>query len=436
MNKHIRLLFILILFSNAFLSFADENTKSGKRWALVIGINNYQSRFIEPLSMPCYDAKLIEDTLKNEGKFDIVIRMTDDIFPSSPKYPSKKNIYKILQQISDDIQENDNFLLFFSGYTIKVSENKTHLVTADCTLNDIKDSSISISEISNICNLNNLKNTMFFIDGYKIVTSIKVKHLLPAPPENKKSLLHLPQIKTDELPNNSLIFQATSEKDFTAKNKQSIHTPYGIFAYYLCDGLRGAANFSNDNIIHIDNLITFVKQKIISWSLWHPKQCIPTEDFVGNFDFQFPAGFVPLLARPIFDPYKTDSSFYYKNIYFHLMNYISLGSFLTGLTIFATGITICAFGLSQIIGNNFNLETFIYVIKNIFTSYGSINNDLLKNGAFVTIFGALFTLVSFAPYFFSFHLDLNNTHNFQFSLVTGIKDSYFRVGFSLKTKKI
>ena len=90
MNKHIRLLFILILFSNAFLSFADENTKSGKRWALVIGINNYQSRFIEPLSMPCYDAKLIEDTLKNEGKFDIVIRMTDDIFPSSPKYPSKK----------------------------------------------------------------------------------------------------------------------------------------------------------------------------------------------------------------------------------------------------------------------------------------------------------------------------------------------------------
>jgi hypothetical protein len=117
------------------------------------------------------------------------------------------------------------------------------------------------------------------------------------------------------------------------------------------------------------------------------------------------------------------------------MNYISLGSFLTGLTIFATGITICAFGLSQVIGNNFNLETFIYVIKDIFTSYGSINNDLLKNGAFVTVFGVLFTLISFAPYFFSFHLDLNNTHNFQFSLVTGIKDSYFRVGFSLKTKK-
>ena len=75
-------------FFNIFFSFADEIKKTGKRWALIIGINNYQNHFLEPLSMPRYDAKLIEDTLKNEGKFDIVIRMTDDIFPHSPKYPS------------------------------------------------------------------------------------------------------------------------------------------------------------------------------------------------------------------------------------------------------------------------------------------------------------------------------------------------------------
>ena len=118
------------------------------------------------------------------------------------------------------------------------------------------------------------------------------------------------------------------------------------------------------------------------------------------------------------------------------MNYISLGIFLSSLTVFAAGITICAFGLSQIIGNNFTINNFVNILKELFTSYNSINNDLLKNGALVTIFGAVFTLISFVPYFFSFHLDLNKTHNFQFSLVSGIKDSYFRVGISLKTKKI
>ena len=129
-------------FFNIFFSFADEIKKTGKRWALIIGINNYQNHFLEPLSMPRYDAKLIEDTLKNEGKFDIVIRMTDDIFPHSPKYPSKKNIYKVLQQISDDIQENDNFLLFFSGYTIQTSDNKTNLLTIDSNLNNIENSEV------------------------------------------------------------------------------------------------------------------------------------------------------------------------------------------------------------------------------------------------------------------------------------------------------
>lgn len=419
-------------FFNIFFSFTDEIKKTGKRWALIIGINNYQNHFLEPLSMPRYDAKLIEDTLKNEGKFDIVIRMTDDIFPHSPKYPSKKNIYKVLQQISDDIQENDNFLLFFSGYTIQTSDNKTNLLTIDSNLNNIENTSLPLSSISDICTHKKLKNSMFFIDGYKISASIKVQHLLPGTNENTP----FPKIQTTDLPHDSLIFQATSEKDFSAKDKQSIYTPYGVFAYYLCDGLKGAADFDNDNLIHIEELITFVKQKIISWSLWRPEQQIPVENTVGNFDLQFKISSIPLIARPLFDPYKIDTSFYYQNLYFHLMNYISLGSFLTGLTIFASGITICAFGLSQIIGNNFTIENFVGTVKELFTSYNSIDNDLLKNGAFITVFGTLFTLVSFVPYFFSFHLDLNKTHNFQFSLVTGIKDSYFRVGISLKTKKI
>lgn len=419
-------------FFNIFFSFTDEIKKTGKRWALIIGINNYQNHFLEPLSMPRYDAKLIEDTLKNEGKFDIVIRMTDDIFPNSPKYPSKKNIYKVLQQISDDIQENDNFLLFFSGYTIQTSDNKTNLLTIDSNLNNIENTSLPLSSISDICTHKKLKNSMFFIDGYKISASIKVQHLLPGTNENNP----FPKIQTTDLPHDSLIFQATSEKDFSAKDKQSIYTPYGVFAYYLCDGLKGAADFDNDNLVNIEELITFVKQKIISWSLWRPEQQIPIENTVGDFDLQFKISYIPLIARPLFDPYKIDTSFYYQNLYFHLMNYISLGSFLTGLTIFASGITICAFGLSQIIGNNFTIENFVGTVKELFTSYNSIDNDLLKNGAFITVFGTLFTLVSFVPYFFSFHLDLNKTHNFQFSLVTGIKDSYFRVGISLKTKKI
>ena len=419
-------------FFNIFFSFADEIKKTGKRWALIIGINNYQNHFLEPLSMPRYDAKLIEDTLKNEGKFDIVIRMTDDIFPNSPKYPSKKNIYKVLQQISDDIQENDNFLLFFSGYTIQTSDNKTNLLTIDSNLNNIENTSLPLSSISDICTHKKLKNSMFFIDGYKISASIKVQHLLPGTNENTP----FPKIQTTDLPHDSLIFQATSEKDFSAKDKQSIYTPYGVFAYYLCDGLKGAADFDNDNLVNIEDLITFVKQKIISWSLWRPEQQIPVENTVGDFDLQFKISSIPLIARPLFDPYEIDTSFYYQNLYFHLMNYISLGSFLTGLTIFASGITICAFGLSQIIGNNFTIENFVGTVKELFTSYNSIDNDLLKNGAFITVFGTLFTLVSFVPYFFSFHLDLNKTHNFQFSLVTGIKDSYFRVGISLKTKKI
>lgn len=430
MKKITRLLSFLILISGAFSVFADKKD-TGKRWALIIGINDYRNRFIEPLSTPRYDAKLVEDTLKNEGKFDIVIRMTDDVFPASPKFPSSKNIRKILKQVYEDMQENDNFLFYFSGYTIKTADNKTHLITADSNLNNIEDSSLSLSSISDICTKRNLSNSIFFIDSYKIITSISINHLRHKTADGYNYSRNSPEVHIDELPHSSLIFHSFSEKDFAANYKQSIYTPYSIFAYYLCEALRGAADFDNDNIVSITDLISFVKQKIISCSLWRPEQSIPTENSTDDFDFRFPIGFVPLLARPAFDPFQIDTSFYYQNLYFRLVNYISLGSFLTGLTIFAAGITICAFGLSQIIGNNF-----VNTIKELFISYGSIDSDLVKNGVFTAAFGALFTIISFIPYFFSFHLDLNKTHNFEFSLVTGVKDSYFRVGVSMKTKKI
>lgn len=435
MKKTLRPLLFFLLISSAFSGFADEKNE-GKRWALIIGINDYQDRFIEPLSASRYDAKLVEDTLKNEGKFDIVIRMTDDVFHTSPKFPSKKNISKVLKQISNDLQENDNFLLYFSGYTIKIADNETHLITADSNLNNLEESSLSLSSISNICTEKNLSDSIFFIDSYKLMTSININHLLHEDAGDSNYSQQFPKIHVDELSPSSLVFHAFSKKNFAANYKQSIYAPYSIFAYYLCEALRGAADFDNDNIVSINDLISFVKQKIISWTLLYPEQSILTDDFARNFDFQFPIGFVPLLARPIFDPFQIDTSFYYQNLYFRLVNYISLGSFLSGLTIFAAGITVCFFGLSQIIGNDFTINNVINTVKDLFTSYGSIDNDLVTNGFFTAAFGAIFTLISFVPYFFSFHFDLNKTHNFEFSLVTGVKDSYFRVGISMKTKKI
>lgn len=435
MKKTIWQLFFLIVIFDTFSVFAEKKD-AGKRWALIIGINDYRNRFIEPLSTPRYDAKLVEDTLKNEGKFDIVIRMTDDVFPASPKFPSAKNIRMMLEQIDEDIQENDNFLLYFSGYTIKTTDNKTHLITADSNLNNIEDSSLSLSSISDICTKKNLSNSIFFIDSYKIITSVNFNHFRDETADDSDYPRNLPKIHINELPHSSLIFHSFSEKDFSANYKRSMYKPYSIFAYYLCEALRGAADFDNDNIVNITDLISFVKQKIISHSLWHPEHSIPTENSTNDFDFQFPIGFVPLLARPTFDPFQIDTSFYYRNFYFRLVNYISLGSFLTSLTVFATGITVCIFGLSQIIGNDFTINNFINTIKDLFASYGSINNDLVKNGVFTAAFGALFTMISFIPYFFSFHFDLNKTHNFEFSLVTGVKDSYFKVGISMKTRKI
>lgn len=437
MRKVTRLLPFLILISSAFSAFADKKD-AGKRWALVIGINDYRNRFIESLSTPRYNAKLVEDTLKNEGKFDVVIRMTDDVFPTSPKFPSAKNIKKIVNQIYENMQENDNFLLYFSGYTIKTAGNKTHLVTADSNVNNMEDSSLSLASISDICTKRNLSNSIFFIDSYKVITSISIDHLQYKTADDRNYSRNSPEIHISELPRSSFIFHSFSKKDFATNYKQSIYAPYSIFTYYLCDALRGQADFDNDNTVSITDLISFVKQRIISYSLWHPEQSIPTENSTGDFDFCFPAAFVPLLARPIFDPFQIDTSFYYQNFYLRFSN-ISLISFLISVTVFEVGLAVSICGLLQIGGTNF-----INAIKDLFISYGSIDSDLVESGIFTLSLGAFSTLLSFIPYLSSLYL--NKTRNFEFSPVIGIenyynavekeKNYYLKIGISMKTKKI
>ena len=98
------------------ISFAQGEIDKSRRWALIIGIGQYESKDdINPLRFAVNDATAIRDALiaPLTGTFlaDHVLLLTD----SAPQSPTRSNILSNLFVFGSQIKAEDTLLIFFSG---------------------------------------------------------------------------------------------------------------------------------------------------------------------------------------------------------------------------------------------------------------------------------------------------------------------------------
>jgi hypothetical protein len=102
------------------LGSIDEDNK-GKRYAISVGINNYNDSGINDLSKARNDAKILGKVLQTNGQFNPIYIMTDDIDPRKDKnrlYPTKSNIEQRLDSVLENIRSQDMLVFFFSGHGV------------------------------------------------------------------------------------------------------------------------------------------------------------------------------------------------------------------------------------------------------------------------------------------------------------------------------
>jgi uncharacterized caspase-like protein len=93
-------------------------TQSGTKWALLVGIDDYENDDINDLRFAVADVKAVADALKENAGFsqENVLIMTSDIQPNDIKRPTHINIVKQLSNLAREVKSNDTFLFYFSGH--------------------------------------------------------------------------------------------------------------------------------------------------------------------------------------------------------------------------------------------------------------------------------------------------------------------------------
>ena len=244
----------------------------GARWAICIGINDYEDSEILNLSKPRNDAKTLGAILESQGQFDNVYIMTDDINARDEDYPRLRHLLNRLDFLKNFIQPEDLVVFFFSGHGISDEDGKGYLVVSDSYTNNIFDTSLPVETVVNWLNELNVDRSLLLLDACREQIT-----------ENKSAISRSLVQERYENAVIRAIFYATKSEGFSYEDPES---DYSVFARFIIDGLEGYADIkyagNGDDIVTFFELSAFVEEEVKAWALRNGKVQLPFTDIYGE----------------------------------------------------------------------------------------------------------------------------------------------------------
>ncbi|MDC7233049.1 MAG: SUMF1/EgtB/PvdO family nonheme iron enzyme [Spirochaetales bacterium] len=234
---------------------------SGKRYAVCIGINQYEHSVIQNLNNARNDALALGRIFENEGQFDQVFIMTDDIDPRSDSqnnYPRLRNIEGRLDYLKDFINPEDLVVVSFSGHGISNEEGEGYLIVADSDVNDIYNTSFPISRLVDWVDELKVEKSLFLIDACRETISSQASRSLT------RNTLTSQRYTGSKL---GAIFYSTKTGWLSYEDQES---DYGVFTRFLLEGLKGKADYQygdSDSIVTFRELSVFVEEAVSNYSM-------------------------------------------------------------------------------------------------------------------------------------------------------------------------
>jgi uncharacterized caspase-like protein len=238
----------------------------GQRWALLVGIDKYDSPRISPLRFSVTDVQAVAETLTKDAGFpeENVIVLTSD--RTAEGRPTNTNILRRFRYLAEKIGPNDTFLFYFSGHGFSFEEGKHFLasVNADnADMESLEKTAISLKELQDRMKNIRALQTIFIIDACRNDPSAGGR----GDKDNVMTVgfardLQLVAKSTGNEIAGTALFMACSAGERAWEWDEKGH---GVFTYYLLEGLKGRAK-DNTGRVTMPDLAEYVQKSVVRWS--------------------------------------------------------------------------------------------------------------------------------------------------------------------------
>ena len=258
-----------------------RSCKIGERWAVVIGISNYEhgDKGIPNLNNAASDARAFADFLKSPqgGGFNEknVLLLTNNQATSSAL---RRALFTFLKKAI----EEDLVIFFFSGQGApeRGTPENYYLLTYDADPEDLPSTAIPTWDVDTAFRRNiKAKRTVIIADASHVSSIGEATGIRSVMGSN---LINRYLKVLSESGEGKAIFTATQEGQISAKTHFK-GRKRGLFTYYLLEALSGAADANSDGIVTLGEAIDYTTDLVSAASRGKQRP-----DIAGKFDRNLP----------------------------------------------------------------------------------------------------------------------------------------------------
>ena len=237
--------------------------KEGRRYALLIGINEYANRQdtlpIKPLRFAASDARDLATLLIQKGGYP-----TEDVQLLINGQATRAAIYAALRALRSKVREEDTVLIFFSGHgTVGTAPDGTshyYLVPSDGRIDDLYQTAIRDEAFEELIGQLPAKKVLVLLDachsggvGGKVVKGVTNPLVQNTPGRNSFM----------EAGEGRVILAASRPEQVSIEDDQVRH---GVFTHFLLEAFGGKADFDRNNTITILEVYQYLSTEVRAYT--------------------------------------------------------------------------------------------------------------------------------------------------------------------------
>ena len=232
-----------------------QNELGGHKWAVIIGINNYQDDRIGDLRYAVNDAVAISGLLTDQWIGDFEQKKVKLLTDTSPQKPTRENILTALNAIEKVASEKDTIFISFSGHGIE-ADGESYLLPSNSKLELLSDTGISIDRFKQPMQKSKASVQVLFFDACHSGVDLRSKG--PTGQMGKNTLRRIYQNAKGQAILSSC---SINQKSYEWPDKE-----HGVFTFYLLEALRGSADLNQDGFVSLTETANYTSEKVLEWS--------------------------------------------------------------------------------------------------------------------------------------------------------------------------
>jgi uncharacterized caspase-like protein len=239
---------------------ADKARANGKRWALIIGISQYQDKRIPQLQFADRDAQALSEAVSGSsmGGFS-----ADRKLVLLNEQATTAGVTRALRSFLQKPDTDDTVVIYLAGHGAPDPKrpDNVYFITYDTQVDDIAGTALPMREIETALKENLVARRVILLSDAchsGVIGTGGRRDLVWSPSEAVNRTLD--ELVKRSKPGTAILTSARSDESSLESTKWG--GGHGVFTYYLLRGLQGDADFNKDGIVSLEELFSYVRDRV------------------------------------------------------------------------------------------------------------------------------------------------------------------------------